>query len=143
MLQSNYQRVGALAGAVMFFGGWLSAFYGHWIWAAITVGVTLLAFWLVLENESTEELSVRVMRGFVLGALTAVVARVLGALAMVWAFDSWSTPVTQKYDSLSDVFRVLMNGSLLQSLVAIAAIGAVGAFIAYAMPYFAAEREEE
>lgn len=143
MLQSKYQRVGALAGLVMFFGGWLGAFYNHWAWLAVAVIAALLSFWFVLESDSSEELSVRVMRGFVVGAIAALVARVLGLLSMVWAFDSWSTPVTDKYDSVSDLFRVLMNGTLLQSIVAVIGIGAVAAFIAYAMPYFAAEREEE
>jgi hypothetical protein len=143
MLQSKYQRVGALAGLAMFLGGWLGAYYNHWAWPAITAVVVLLSFWYVVEDDSAEDLSTRAIRGFLLGAGAALIARVLGALTMVWAFDSWSTPVTEKYESISDIFRVLMNGSLIQSLIAIAAIGAVGAFIAYALPYFAAEREEE
>jgi hypothetical protein len=143
MFESKYQRVGALAGLVMFLGGWLGAYYNHWAWPAITVVVVLLSFWYVVEDESAEDLSTRAMRGFLLGLGSAIVARVFGAIMMVWAFDSWSTPVTESYDSISDVFRILMNGSLAQSLIAILGIGAVGAFVAYAMPYFAAEREEE
>ena len=143
MLQSNYQRVGALAGLLMFFGAWLSAFYNHWGWVLATVVGVLAAIWMALENESSEDLGERAKKGFIVGALAALVARVLGLLAIVWAFDSWSTPVTQKYDSLSDLFRVLLNGSLLVSVLAIIGVGLVGAFIAYAMPYFTTDREEE
>lgn len=143
MLQSKYQRVGALAGLVMFFGGWLGAYYNHWAWFAVTLAAVVLAFWFVMEDDSTEEVSKRSLNGLVLGLVTALVARVLGALSMVWAFDSWSTPVTEKYDSIYDLFRVMMNGSFLQSLVAVLGVGLLGAFVAYAIPYFAAEREEE
>ena len=143
MLQSKYQRVGVLAGLLMFFGSWLSAFYNHWAWALVTVAVALAAFWIALENESTEDLGPRAIRGFVVGALAATVARILGMVTMAWAFDSWSTPVTEKYDSFSDLFRVLINGNLTESIVAIVGVGLVGTFIAYAMPYFTADREEE
>lgn len=143
MLQSNYQRVGALAGLLLFLGAWLSVFYNHWGWAAATVVAVLAAFWVALESETSEDLSQRAWKGFVVGALAGVVARILGMISMVWAFDSWSTPVTQKYDSISDLFRVLLNGDLTASLVAIIGLGLVGAFMAYAMPYFTADSEEE
>lgn len=143
MLQSNYQRVGALAGLLMFFGSWLSAYYNHWGWAFATVAAVLVALWMALENESSDDLGARALKGFVAGALAAVVARILGLLAMVWAYDSWSTPVTQKYDSISDLFRVLINGNLVASIIAVVGVGLAGAFIAYAMPYFTADREEE
>jgi len=143
MLQSNYQRVGALAGLLMFLGAWLSAFYGHWGWALATVVAVLTAFWFALENEPSEDLGDRAKKGFIIGVVATVVARILGMIAMVWAFDSWSTPVTEKYDSISDLFRVILNGSFTASLLAIIGVGVVGAFIAYAMPYFTADREEE
>lgn len=143
MLNSKYQRVGALAGLLMFFGSWLTGYYNNWVWAALTLTTVAVAFWVALEEDVEEEVGTRAMRGFVVGAIAAVVARVLGLLTMVWAFDSWSSPVKQSYSSLSDAFRVLFNGSLLASIIFIIAVGAVGAFIAYAMPYFTAEREEE
>jgi hypothetical protein len=143
MLQSNYQRVGALAGLLMFFGAWLSAYYNHWGWAFATVVAVLAAIWMALENEPSEDLGQRAIKGFVTGALAAVVARVLGMLTMVWAFDSWSSSVTKEYDSISDLFRVLLNGDFVSSLLAILGVGLVGAFIAYSMPYFTADREEE
>ena len=143
MLQSNYQRVGALAGLLMFFGSWLSAYYSHWGWAFATIVGVVVALWMALENESNDDLSQRAIKGFITGALAAAVARVFGLIAMVWAYDSWSSPATQKYDSLSDLFRVLLNGNLVASLVAIVGVGLAGAFIAYAMPYFTADREEE
>lgn len=143
MLKSNYQRVGALAGLLMFFGSWLSAYYNHWGWTFATVVAVLAAIWMALENEPSEDLGQRAIKGFVTGALAAVVARVLGMLTMVWAFDSWSSSVTKEYDSISDLFRVLLNGDFVSSLLAILGVGLVGAFIAYSMPYFTADREEE
>lgn len=143
MLQSKYQRVGALAGLLMFFGAWLSAFYNHWAWALVTIAVVLVAFWFALENESSEEMGPRTIRGFVVGALAAVVARILGMVTMAWAFDSWTSSVTQKYESISDLFRIVLNGTFVTSLVMILGVGLVGAFIAYSMPYFTTDREEE
>lgn len=143
MLQSKYQRVGALAGLLMFFGSWLTGYYNHWAWALLTVIAVLVAFWLALDSESNEELGTRVMRGFTVGAIAAVVARILGMLTMAWAFDSWSSPATAKYTSLSDVFRIMFNGRFWPSVLAIIGVGAVGAFVAYAIPYFTVDREEE
>lgn len=143
MLTSKYQRVGALAGLLMFFGSWLTGYYNNWVWAAVTVAAVLTAFWFALGEDSDEELNTRVIRGFVTGLVAGVVARIGGLLTMVWAFDSWSSAVTQKYDSFSDLFRIFFNGDLWLSLLAIIGVGVVGAFIAYAMPYFTAEKEEE
>ena len=143
MLQSKYQRVGALAGLLMFFGAWLTGYYNHWAWALVTVITVLAAFWLALDDESSEELGTRVMRGFSVGVVTAVIARLLGMLTMAWSFDSWSSPTTAKYDSLSDIFRVTFNGKFWPSVLAILGVGLVGAFVAYAMPYFTVDREEE
>lgn len=143
MLNSKYQRVGALAGLLMFFGSWLTGYYNNWVWAAVTVAAVLVAFWVALEAETDEELGTRTLRGFVTGIIAGVVARVAGLLTMTWAFDSWSSPVTAQYDSLSDLFRVFFNGDLWTSILAILGTGAVAAFIAYALPYFTAEREEE
>jgi NADH:ubiquinone oxidoreductase subunit 6 (subunit J) len=143
MLQSKYQRVGVLAGLLMFFGAWLTGYYNHWVWALITVVGVLVAFWLALDGESNEELGTRVARGFSVGIVTGLIARILGMLTMAWTYDSWSSPVTMKYSTLSDVFRVMFNGRFWPSIVAILGVGAVGAFIAYAMPYFSVDREEE
>jgi hypothetical protein len=127
----------------MFFGAWLSAVYGHWIWVVLTILVVAVAMWFVLEDESAEELTPRTIKGFLMGLIVGVTARVLGALAMVWAFGSWSSSPTTSYDSFADMFRVILNGNVAQSLIAVVGVGLVGAFIAYALPYFAAEREEE
>lgn len=143
MLNSKYQRVGALAGLLMFFGSWLTGYYNNWFWAAGTLAVVLVAFWVALEDDSEEELSTRTLRGFVSGLIAGTVARVAGLVTMAWAFDSWSSPVTVKYDSLSDAFRVFFNGDIWTSILAILGTGLVAAFVAYAMPYFTAEREEE
>jgi site-specific recombinase len=143
MLLSKYQRVGALAGLVVFLGGWLSAFYGHWGWGVGAIVLTLASFWIVLEEDSSEDTTTRLLRGFILGLTAAVVARLLGLLLMVAVFDSWSSPVTATYDGISDVFRVLINGSLIQSIVALLGSGCIGALVAYALPYFVAEKEEE
>lgn len=143
MLQSKYQRVGALAGLLMFFGAWLTGYYNHWVWALITVTGVLVAFWLALDGESNEELSTRVVRGFTVGVVTGLVTRILGMLTMAWAYDSWSSSTSLKYNSLSDLFRVMFNGRFWPSILAILGVGVVGAFIAYAMPYFSVDREEE
>lgn len=135
--------MGALAGLVMFFGAWLSGYYNHWFWPVVSVIIVLGAFWMALDTESGEELSTRAIRGFVMGALAAVVARVLGLVAMAWAYDSWTSPTLTSYDSISDLFRVLLNGNFVSTLIAILGSGVVGAFIAYAMPYFVAEKEDE
>ena len=143
MLQSNYQRVGALAGLLLFLGAWLSVFYDHWAWTAATIIAVLAAFWLALENETSEDLGDRAKKGMLIGVIAASVARILGLISMVWAFDSWSAPATRNYDSISDLFRIILNGDLTSSLLAILGVGLVGAFMAYAMPYFTTDREEE
>lgn len=143
MLNSKYQRVGVLAGLLIFFGSWLTGYYNSWVWAAATIASVMVAFWVALEAQSDEELGARALKGFMTGIIAAIVARVAGLLAMVWAFDSWSSPVTTMYDSLSDAFRVFFNGDLWTSILVILGTGAIGAFVAYAMPYFTAEREEE
>ena len=143
MLQSKYQRVGALAGLLMFFGAWLTGYYNQWVWPLLTVIAVLTAFWLALDGDSNEELGTRVMRGFSIGIVTGLIARILGMLTMAWTFDSWSSPTTAGYSSLSDVFRVMFNGRFWPSVVAIIGVGVVGAFIAYAIPYFTVDREEE
>ena len=143
MLNSKYQRVGALAGLLLFFGAWLTGYYDNWLLATITVILVSVALWVAVEDEANEELGRRATRGFIAGVIAAVVARVLGLLTMAWAFDSWSSPVKVSYDSLSDAFRVMFNGNLWATLIMVLGAGAVGAFIAYAMPYFTAEREEE
>jgi hypothetical protein len=143
MLQSKYQRVGALAGLLMFFGAWLTGYYNHWVWALLTVVAVLAAFWLALDGDSGEELNARVIKGFSVGVVTAVIGRILGMLTMAWAFDSWSSPVTVKYSKISDLFRILFNGRFWPSVIAILGVGVVGAFVAYALPYFTVDREEE
>jgi hypothetical protein len=143
MLESKYQRVGALAGFLLFLGAWLSGYYKGWLMAAITVAVVLTAIWFALEADSEEELSTRVMRGFSIGILTAVVSRILGMLTMAWAFDSWTNSAKVSYSSISDAFRVLLNGKFWPSVLYILAVGVIGAFVAYSIPYFSADREEE
>ena len=143
MLNSKYQRVGALAGLLMIIGAWLTGYYNNWVVAAITVVVVGAAFWYALEDDTNEDLGTRTIRGFLVGLIAALVARILGMLTMAWTYDSWSSPVTSQYDSIADTFRVLFNGNLTTSLIGILSIAALGAFIAYALPYFTAEREEE
>ena len=143
MLQSKYQRVGALAGLLLFLGSWLTAYYNHWVWALLTAVFVIASFWLALDGDTSEELSSRVIKGFTVGLISAVVGRILGLLSMAWAFDSWTGTTSAKYDTMSDLFRVILNGRFWVSLVAIFAVGLVGEFVAYAIPYFSAEREEE
>jgi hypothetical protein len=143
MLQSKYQRVGALAGLLMFFGAWLTGYYNHWVWATATVLLVLGSIWFALDEDAGEELNTRVMRGFAIGAMIAVIARALGLLTMAWAFDSWMSPTVTKYGGTSDVFRIMFNGRFLASILLIIVMGLVGAFIAYAIPYFTVDREEE
>ena len=143
MLNSKNQRMGILAGLLLFFGAWLTGYYNNWIWSMVTLASILVAFWVAVEDDSDEELNTRALRGFIAGVIAGVVARVCGMLAMVWIYGSWVSPTTVKYDSLSDTFRIFFNGDLWVSILAIIGIGAVGAFIAYAIPYFTAEKEEE
>lgn len=143
MLTSKYQRVGALAGLLMFLGSWLTAFYGNWIWATLTILLTVFALWTALEDGVAEELTARVTKGLIAGLIAGVVARVLGLLTMAWSFDSWTAQVNTDYSSLNDVFRIFFNGNVVSSLVAIVGMSLLGGFIAYALPYFAAEKEEE
>jgi hypothetical protein len=141
MLSSTYQRVGALAGLLLVVGAWLSGYYQHWLWPVLTIGLVLVTYWVALGGLVDNETNTRVSRGFMVGVVSGVVARILGMLAMVWAFDSWSTPVKESYDSLSDLFRVLFNGNVWASILAIAFLGVVGAFVAYTLPYFTAEED--
>jgi uncharacterized membrane protein YwaF len=143
MLQSKYQRVGALSGVLMFLGAWLTGYYHNWVVATVSVAVVLAALWYALDDESTEEIGTRTIRGFSVGVLAALVSRILGMLTMAWTYDSWSNTTLVKYSGLSDVFRIVFNGRFWTSVVYIIGFGVAGAFIAYAMPYFSADREEE
>ena len=40
---------------------------------------------------------------------------------------------------MSDFFSILMNGSVVSSVVVILAAGVIGALLAYVMPYFTAD----
>jgi hypothetical protein len=142
MLKSTNQRVGALAGVLLFVGAWLSAFYGHWIWAAGTALVVVAALWIGLDDQVEEETTDRTMRGLVLGLIAGIVARVLGLLTMVWAFDNWTSQTSASYSVFNDFLRVVLNGGVVSTLAQIALTGLAGAFIAYALPYFVAERED-
>jgi site-specific recombinase len=143
MLESKYQRVGALAGFLMFLGAWLSGYYHGWLIPTVAVVAVLAAIWFALEQDSEEQLSTRVMRGFSIGILAGLVSRILGMLTMAWAFDSWTNSAKSSYTSISDAFRIMLNGKFWTSVLFILAFGIVGAFIAYSIPYFSADREEE
>jgi hypothetical protein len=142
MLKSTNQRVGALAGFLLFVGAWLSAYYGQWLWAAGTAVIVAAALWLALDDQSEENTNDRVMKGLVSGLIMGVVARVLGALAMVWATGNWTSTATTTYSVFNDFLRVVLNGNVVSSIIMVALAGLAGAFVAYALPYFVAEREE-
>jgi len=142
MLTSTYQRVGALAGVLLFAGSWLSSYYSHWIWPTLTLISAAVAVWLALDREVEEETSTRVIRGFVTGLIAAVVARLLGLLTMAWAFDNWTSNTTVDYTYVADFLKILFNGDFWTSVVVVLGVGVIGAFIGYAMPYFSADREE-
>ncbi len=143
MLSGTYQRVGALAGLLLFCGAWLTGFYNNWIWALLTIVGVVAALWFALDDTSEEEANTRVVRGFATGLIIGVVARVLGMVAMVWAFDSWTGASNAKYSVFADYFKVLLNGGFWLSLLAVLLTAVAGAFVAYALPYFVAEEEEE
>ncbi len=143
MLSSTYQRVGTLAGLLLFFGSWLTGFYNNWLWAAVTIIAVVSALWFALDDQSEEDTNTRVIRGFVTGLICGLVARALGLIAMVWAFDSWTSSTSLKYSVFADYLKVILNGNFWQSILAIILTALAGAFIAYALPYFVAEREEE
>ena len=143
MRTSTYQRVGALAGLLLFFGSWLTGFYNNWLWAALTIVAAVVALWFALDDQSEEDTNTRVIRGFVTGLIAGVVARVLGLLTMVWAFDSWTSSTNARYSVFADYLKVLLNGNFWLSIAVVLLTGIAGAFVAYALPYFVAEREEE
>jgi hypothetical protein len=142
MFESTNQRVGALAGFLLFVGSWLSAYYGQWFWAAGTALVVVAALWLALDDQSESDTNDRVIKGLVSGLIAGVVSRALGALAMVWATGNWLNDVSSSYSVFNDFLRVVLNGSVVNSLIMVALSGLAGAFIAYALPYFVAERED-
>ena len=142
MLLNSYQRVGVLAGVLLFVGSWLSAYYNNWLWPLVATICAVVAGWLALENMIEEETTTRVVRGFVTGLIAGVVARVLGLLTMTWAFDNWTSSTTASYTVLSDFYSVVINGELWTSVLAVLGVGIVGGFLGYVMPYFSAEREE-
>ena len=96
-----------------------------------------------LDDQSEQETSTRVIRGLVTGLICGVVARGLGLLTMVWAFDSWTSSTSSSYSVISDYLRVMLNGNFWLSLAGIALAALAGAFIAYALPYFVTEKETE
>jgi MFS family permease len=142
MRTKSYQRMGVLAGLLLFLGSWLTAYYDSWVWSGLTIVLLILGLWAALEADSDRVAESRLKHGVLAGIIAAIVARLMGLVTMVWAYDAWSSATAQAYDSLSDTYRVVFNGNLLATIVLIIGCGMLGAFIAYSMPYFLTREED-
>lgn len=122
----RYQWVGLLAGVPLFSGAWLSAFYQTPWWGVF--GVIFAAWGLYVANqvERRADNQTQAKRGLVAGILAAVVARFLGYVAVMMS----GVTATVAWKDVRDVFRVVLAGDWLATLLLIVVVGALGALVA-------------
>ncbi|PID31102.1 hypothetical protein CSA80_03135 [Candidatus Saccharibacteria bacterium] len=128
MQLKRYQWVGLLAGVPLFSGAWLSAFYNNAWWGVFGIVITVGGLSAITRFERRADNATQAKRGLAAGALAAVVARVLGAVAAGWAGVS----ETVSLGGLDDTFRVVLAGDFWATALLVAVTALVGAAAATA-----------
>lgn len=126
----RYQLVGLLAGFPLFSGAWLSAFCGSALPGAVGLLMTVAALFVAVRVEPRGERKQHVIYGASAGLFAGFVARLLGAVV------GWTTYGDQlvQFASTNDVFRVVLAGDWVASLVLMAGLAVLGALVALAEP---------
>ena len=126
-MEGNRHRVvGLLAGIPLFSGAWMTAFFNNPTWGFVGVLLTLWGLYVANRVERRTTNTRQLVQGAVAGLLTGIVARILGLLA--GALEAEADAVS--WTGLDDVFRVVLAGDWLASLLLIAILGVLGAMIA-------------
>lgn len=129
----SYRRVGAVAGLVLFLGAWMAGYYSYKAIAAVVA--ILLIVWLVYAWSRDRVQDTRLYaEAFVMGAFAVVVARAVGLVA-TWIVQgkAYIAP-TQSYaipGNWLDFFRIILNGSFGQLVLAMLVGGAATVLITY------------
>jgi len=128
------QRVGILTGVVLFIGSMMTAYFGNSnLWAWVTFVTFGFVVWTYARSWSERSLFDTAWAAFLLGALSAFTARILGAIASRSMFDTWRPTPRSEYDIINgeviDTFKVVLNGDLNQTLGLVAILGLIAAFV--------------
>ena len=126
----RYQWVGLLAGFPLFSGAWLSAFYDNYVPGLIGVALTGGALFMAVRLEKRSDLQEHIARGLVAGLLAGITARILGLVAAVSAGATEAI----NFGSLGDLYRVILAGDVLASLLLVLVIGSLGITVAALEP---------
>ncbi len=130
----NNQRVGLLLGIVMFLGAMMTAYFDNAaVWSWVSLVTFAFVVWTVARiwRSSTGD---AILRGAVIGAMAMVVARLVGLVSTRLLFSEW-TVNSPGYDVLSgpitDMQRVILNGSFGQTLILVIASSLLAAAITF------------
>ncbi len=141
----SYRRVGIVAGMVLFLGAWMAGFYSFKaVVAAIAIAVVI---WLVYVWSRDRVHDMRLYtEAFILGAFAVVVARFLGVI-INWLIQgkAYNAPL-ENYTlpgEWLDFFRILLNGTFGQVIVAMLVSGAGAVLVTYLAALLESDTEED
>lgn len=132
---SSINTIGLLIGITFAGGIWLTAFYsGSRLLAWVTVLVLSYAIWLSVQSHAKDTRKL-LIHGFIFGSAVVLIARLVLLLSTRIITDSWTTSINEDYlitDSLVEMFRIMLNGTVLQSIAMILLGGLIGLLAAFA-----------
>lgn len=141
----SYRKVGAVAGLVLFLGAWMAGYYSYKAVAA-AVAILLVA-WMVYAWSRDKVQDARLYaEAFVMGAFAVVVARALGFIATWIVHGKVYVPPSVSYaipGNWLDFFRILLNGTFGQLILAMLVGGAATVLITYVSALLEATDDEE
>jgi hypothetical protein len=128
---SRCHWVGLFSGIPLFSGAWLSAYYNN-IWPGL-IGLVVagIGIFIAVRVESREDRLIHIKRGVIAGLLAAIIARLLGAIS------SWMVGLkqgTSPLESLADMWRVTLNGTLAATITFVVLIALLGLAISLLEP---------
>ena len=126
----RYQWVGLLAGVPLFSGAWLSAVYNTPWWGVFGLIISLWGLYVANQVERRADNQTQAVRGVVAGLLAGVVARLLGYISAVMA----GVNVTTGWNQVGDMFRVVLNGDWMASIMLVLVMGLFGTVMAVLEP---------
>lgn len=133
----RYQWVGLLAGVPLFSGAWLSAYYHTPWWGVLGLMLAIAGLYVGNKVERRDDLVTYLQRGAIAGALSAIVARLLGWIATAWSGNNDLVQFTE----LRHFSRVVLAGDWWATLLLVLIVATAGAGIAALEP--TAERKKK
>lgn len=134
MKVSRYQWMGLLAGFPLFSGAWLAAYYNNEWFGVLGAVVMFLGLWVAVKVERRSLATVHMQRGLVAGILAGVEARILGILATL-LYDKWGLDQAYtNYSSTNDMFRAVLNGGVIATIILVAVCGLFGVMASWFEP---------